>query len=233
MVKDPAFSIRFVSGSSPDMFDALVWLPSTEICINWRRLWCGTFFHRQKAKISPALGCFSFRVWGGLQCQLVSWSVAHCEDQDDLHQKSIFNHLIRKIAHLGCIDFQQMPHASSQVTAPWQMIQELKGGFWSHVVRTDLTSTVLEHRFVFIEEADDLFSPCSRILFFLEFLDQETLKHIISQECSMHFPTPVAATASHAMAAIACNYVTHVTRSFDLGSSTGSFLVKLRSGVGL
>lgn len=91
MAKDPAFSIRFVSGSSPDMFDAWVWLPSTEICINWRRLWCGTFFHRQKAKISPALGCFSFRVWGGLQCQSVSWSVAHCEDQDDLHQKSIFN----------------------------------------------------------------------------------------------------------------------------------------------
>ena len=143
--------------------------------------------------------------------------------------------LIRKIAHLGCIDFQQMPHASSQVTAPWQMIQELKGSFWSHVVRTDFNCHSFGAQICVHWRSWWFIQPMQQnpLFFGGEFLDQETLKHIISQECSMHFPTPVAATASHAMAAIACNCVTHVTRSFDLGSSTGSFLVKLRSGVGL
>ena len=118
------------------------------------------FFIGKRLRFHPPWVVFPSGFEEGLQCQLVSWSVAHCEDQDDLHQKSIFN----QEDCSGCIDFQQMPHASSQVTAPWQMIQELKGAFWSHVVRTDLTATVLEHRFVFIEEADDLFSQCSRIL---------------------------------------------------------------------
>lgn len=228
MAKDPAFSICFVSGSSPDMSDAWVWLPSTEIRINWRRLWCGTFFHRQKAKISPTITHLRLFFLQGLRRSTMSVSILKCSSLRRPRWS-----LIRKIARLGCIDFQQMPHASSQVTAPWQMIREPKGGFWSHVVRTDLTATVLEHRFVFIEEADDLFSPAESSLCF-QFLDQEILKHIISQECSIHFPTPVfPATASHTMAAIACNYATHVTRSFDLRSSTGSFLFKLHSRVGL